>query len=196
MPVFVLGSAVTGLVIEIYFSRRTAVGIAIVLLASGFVFASLNKTRSLVRWTHVEDVYQPRAVLYFSDQHENSASSFLAAAEAVNQSGCGEVAIDTYYDRTDIKNLPRSFFIYPMFALIHADGNKRSVICTGVHNATVRYANQMSRPAYCAVICVDCTGVQQEWAEYRAVGGRASVFDGIVIFSSTGTIPNNGYPPR
>jgi hypothetical protein len=93
-----------------------------------------------------------------------------------------------------VKHSPKSLFVYPILAMIHADGKTRSVWYTGVNNLTARYANQAPHPAPCAVICLECAKVPAKWAEYRDVGGRASVFDYIVVFSSAGTIPNTDWP--
>jgi hypothetical protein len=78
-------------------------------------------------------------------------------------------------------------FVYPLLAQIHADGRTRSVWYTGVQNDTVRYASAQTP---CAVICLECARVPKKWEEYRKIGGRASVFDYIVVFSDKGSFPN------
>jgi hypothetical protein len=59
-----------------------------------------------------------------------------------------------------------------------------------VTNSTSRYSEQERHPMPCAVICLDCASVPAKWDEYRIVGGRASVFDYIVVFSAAGQVPN------
>jgi hypothetical protein len=39
---------------------------------------------------------------------------------------------------------------------------------------------------------MDCANVPEKWAEYQDIGGRASVFDYIVVFSEAGAIANFG----
>lgn len=189
LVLFVAGSALVGSTLERYFSRRigTAVGAALLVFATPFAVA--NRTRSLVPWSRVDDVYHSRSILYFSDQHETAAAANIAAAEAINRSHCQKVAIDTYLENPEIALSPRSQYVYPVLALIQPDGRTRSVWYTGVQNQTRQYLND---GAPCAVICFDCARVTAKWDEYRHVGGRASVFDYIVVFSAEGEIANSG----
>jgi hypothetical protein len=192
LPLFVLGAALTGYILEQRFPRKVATTIGFLLLVSALPFALTNHHRSLVRWSHGDDVYQPRSVLYFTDTHETLAPTYIAVADAVNELDCGSIAFDSYVAPSDAGRDARSFFVYPLMALTHADGLTRSVWYTGVHNLTSRYMARESHPAPCAVICLDCASVPAKWDEYRSVGGRASVFDYIVIFSAAGRVPNGG----
>jgi hypothetical protein len=194
LALFVLGAALSGFALERYFSRRIGNAMALLLLVYALPFAIVSHTRSLIPWSRVDDVYHSRSILYFNDQHEQAAQANIAAAEAVNRLDCGNVGIDSYLKDAAVKHSPKSLFVYPILAMIHADGKTRSVWYTGVNNLTARYANQAPHPAPCAVICLECAKVPAKWAEYRDVGGRASVFDYIVVFSSAGTIPNTDWP--
>lgn len=201
LTLFVLGSALIGLVLERYFSRRFANATAAVLVILGVFLALTNRSRSLIPWHRVDDVYQSRAELYFSNEHESFASTHIAAANFVNSLPCRTVGIDSYVSDPEIKAGPDSFFVYPLLALIHADGRTHRVWYTGVNNLSTRYAERWSRPQPCAVICLDCVKVPQKWQEYSGIGGRASVFGNIVIFSPAGDLPNdapqnNGYLQR
>jgi 4-amino-4-deoxy-L-arabinose transferase-like glycosyltransferase len=189
-PLFVLGAALTGLVLERYFSRKVANGAMITLLAFAALFALTNKTRSLVPWSRVEDIYHPRSELYFADFHQKDAESFIYAADFLNSFDCNDIAIDAYTPNVDLLHSPKSWYVYPLFPLIHADGRTRKVWYTSVHNKSNRYADQFSHPAPCAVVCLDCADVPEKWAEYRGIGGRVSVFDYIVVFSGNGTTLN------
>jgi hypothetical protein len=191
---FVLGSALIGYVLERFFPRALGTAAAAILLVFALPFALVNHTRSLIPWSRVDDVYRPRSLLYFNDQHEKAAEANIAAADAVNRLDCGSVGIDSYLKDSAIKHSPKSLFVYPVLAMIHPDGRTRSVWYTGVNNLTTRYANQAPHPAPCAVICLECAKVPAKWAEYRGVGGRASVFDYIVVFGADGTVPNQGFP--
>jgi 4-amino-4-deoxy-L-arabinose transferase-like glycosyltransferase len=191
LPLFVLGSALIGLVTERYFPQKLGTAVAVVLLAFALPFAVANRTRSLVPWSRVDDVYHPRAVLYFADEHEVIASANIAAADAVNQLNCNNIAVDSYTSQlaSQINSSPMSFYVYPLFALIHA-GRTPTVWYTGVHNWSSKYLDPESHRAPCAVICLDCARVPQKWGEYRGIGGRASVFGDAVIFSGVGQMPN------
>jgi len=181
LPLFVIASAPIGFVLERHFSRGWAIATGAALLTVGLVFCATNRNRSLIPWSGLDDVYRSRSVLYFSDQHE-AAADYLAAAQVINQSGCRQIAIDSYLDDLQIKLAPDSFFVYPLLALIRADGTTRNVWYTDVQNLSSRYAGQPSHPAPCAVVCLECTDVREKWYEYRKLSGRAAVFDDLVVF--------------
>jgi hypothetical protein len=192
LPLFVLGSALIGLFLERYIPKRIATVAVSALLIYSVPFVLSNRTRSFVPWRLVDDVYQSRSVMYFSDQHEALASANMAAAEAVNRLNCNDIAIDSYTPlaASEIYGSPRSFYVYPLLAMIHADGGHRTVWYQGVHNWSNGYEEYERHPTPCAVICLDCARVPQKWAEYRGIGGRASAFDYIVVFSASGQAPN------
>lgn len=192
LPLFVLGAALVGLILDQRFPRWVGTAIGVLLLIFALPFALTNHHRSLVRWSHGDDVYQPRSVLYFTDTHETLAPTFIAAADAVNKLDCANIAFDSYVAPSDAGHDARSFFVYPLMAMTHADGLTRSVWYSGVNNLTSRYAERERHPAPCAVVCLDCANVPAKWDEYRSVGGRASVFDYVVVFSATGQTPNAG----
>jgi hypothetical protein len=192
LPLFVLGAALTGLILDQRFPRWVGTAAGVLLLVFALPFALTNHHRSLVRWSHGDDVYQPRSVLYFTDTHEALAPTFIAAADAVNKLDCANIAFDSYVAPSDWGHDARSFFVYPLMAMTHADGLERSVWYSGVNNLTSRYSEQEKHPAPCAVICLDCANVPAKWDQYRSVGGRASVFDYVVVFSAGGQTPNEG----
>jgi len=185
LPVFVLGAALAGLVLERCFSPKVATIVGAALLAYALPLTLVNRTRSLVPWSRVDDVYHPRAVLYFGDQHERDAPANIAAAQAINHRACSNVAIDSYVGipASQIAASPRSYYVYPLLEMIGA-GRTRRVWYTGVQNLSSRFASQENHPAPCAVACFDCANHREKWEQYRDVGGQASVFDYIVVFSS------------
>jgi len=192
LPLFVLGAALVGLSLDQRFPRWVGTAIGVLLLIFALPFALTNHHRSLMRWSHGDEVYQPRSFLYFTDTHEALAPTFIAAAYAVNKLDCANIAFDSYVAPSDAGHDARSFFVYPLMAMTHADGLRRSVWYSGVNNLTSRYAERERHPAPCAVICLDCASVPAKWDEYRSVGGRASVFDYVVVFSAAGQMPNDG----
>jgi hypothetical protein len=189
LPLFVLGAALIGLALERYSPRPLANTIATILLLVAVFFALTNRSRSLIPWSRVDDVYRSRAEQYFTNEHESIAPVNIAAAQFVSQLACRNLAIDSYVVDPEIKNSPDSFFIYPLLALIRADGRSRSVSYTGVGNLSTRYQNQQAHPSPCAVICLDCTDHPEKWSEYKDVG-NASVFGNIVIFGRAGEAPH------
>ncbi len=189
LPFFVIGAGLVGLLLERYVPKRTATAIAALLVLFAIPFAVANRTRSLIPWSRVENIYHPRDEQYFLDSHTAIAPANIAAARFVNQLSCSRVAIDVYLDHPVLDYTPRSMFVYPLMAQIHADGRTRSVWYTGVQNDTVRYATSETP---CAVICLECARVQRKWDEYRKIGGRASIFDYIVVFTDQGAVANSG----
>jgi hypothetical protein len=184
LPLFVVGAALTGFVFERWFSRRVGMAIAALLVVWAVPFASANRSRSLVRWKMVDDVYHSRSVLYFTDAQEAVASYFIAATDAINKLDCKEIAVDAYVNPVDAGHEPRSYFVYPLLAMIQGDGFSRRVWYTDVNNLTARYSVPEHLPKPCAVVCLDCASVPAKWAEYNRTGWRASVFDYIVLFSA------------
>jgi hypothetical protein len=64
LPLFVLWAAIIGILIERYFSSRTGVAIAALLLAAAMPFALMNRLRPLAPWSADSILYRPRAALY------------------------------------------------------------------------------------------------------------------------------------
>jgi hypothetical protein len=190
LTLFVLGAALIGLVLEKYAPRKLATFVAVALLLPAIFLSLTNRSRSLIPWSRVDDVYQPRPILYFNDYHEKIAPSYISAASFLNRTDCRSVALDSYTPDPEVKSGPDSFFVYPLLALIHADGRTRQVWYTGVNNLSSRYERELDHPAPCAVVCLGCTNVPEKWKEYENVGGRASVFGALVIFSPDGVLPN------
>ncbi len=188
LPFFVVGAALAGVVLDRYLPRKAATALAALLVLVAVPFAVANRTRSLVPWSRVENLYHHRSYQYFLDSHTAIAPANMAAAEFVNRLSCDRVGIDVYLDHPVLDYTPRSMFVYPLLAQIHADGENKTVWYTGVQNDTIRYA---STETPCAVICLECARVTMKWEEYRKIGGRASVFDYIVVFAGKGALLNS-----
>ena len=190
LPFFVLGAVVTGLVLERYAARWVATLVAILMVTYALPCAAMNRIRSFVPIKPLDDIYHARSEMYFYDQHKPFIPTSLAAADAINRLDCGHIAIDSYTPEPIIRHSPRSFYIYPLLALIHVDGQSRRVRYSSVRNLTTRYEGEQDQAPACAVICFDCANIPQKWDEYRKIGGRAAVFDYIVVFSARGSMPN------
>jgi hypothetical protein len=184
LPLFVLGSVLIGILLGRLAAKGLSVALTALFLIFSLPFALANRTRSLVPWTAVDNIYHPRAELYFSDQHEPVAAANIAMAEAVNRADCRYVALDSYVDRPDstIVRMPKSFFVYPTLSLIHADGQRRTVWYTGVHNWSSRYAAR-DKAFACEVVCFDCVRAPDKAADYLQHGWQESVYGNDIIFS-------------
>jgi hypothetical protein len=135
------------------------------------------------RWT---SAYGNRTLMYFAqDNLEFLAPSYLAVAQTVNTTDCVSVGIDSYtpLSYAEINHSPASFLIYPILAVIHADGRTRTAWYSGVHNLTERYAVEQPHPPACAIICLDCAKAPAKWEEYRSFPNH-SVFENVVVFTS------------
>ncbi len=187
LPFFVMGAVLIALAFTRYFPRRVVSAVGIALVCCGLVYGAMNRYRALVPVGHIESAYRPRSVMYFAYDLDRYAPSYISAADAVNQTKCASVGIDSYTELSDpeIKDGPDSFITYPLFAMIHADGQKRRAFFSGVQNLTARFAEQQPHAPACAIICLDCARVPAKFEEYRALPNR-SVFDGIVVFTAAG----------
>jgi hypothetical protein len=188
LPLFVLGSALIGLALERYFPRSLANTVAATLVLFGVFFALTNRSRSLIPWSRVDDIYHSRAEQYFANEHQSIAPANIAAAQFMNRLDCHNIAIDSFVPDPEIKDGPASFFVYPLLALIHADGRTRKVWYTGIDNLSSRYQYRQAHPAPCSVICLDCAGHPEKSTEYRDVG-NAFAFGNIVIFGRASEAP-------
>jgi hypothetical protein len=97
---------------------------------------------------------------YFSDMVQwNKGASYLPAVELTARSGCETVGID----------ISQSPLEYPFQALLRERNPNVRFVHTGVENASARYAPQ-DPPRPCAVLCLDCAGIQRKIALYAPLG--------------------------
>ena len=181
---FVLGSALIGVALEWHMARWLATTIGFSVILYGLVFATSNNARSLGPWGHHASAYKPWALGYFSDQHEAVASTYLAVSNFVNHLDCKDIGIDSYISDPAYRHAPSSLWVYPLFALIDGDGQKRTLWYTGVQNISAKYIQREPSRSPCAVICLDCAGVRNKFSEYQKLGMQPTIFDNIVVFSS------------
>ena len=174
LPMFVLGAALIAFVLEQYFNKGLAQSLLLALILCGLPFALLNRTRSLIPWSRVADIYHPREFLYFSDLHEAIAGANIAAVAAVHRLDCKDIAIDSYIESA-VGNTPISFYVYPVLALLRVDDDTQRVWYSGVNNRSSHYGGSESHRAPCAVICLDCARVPAKWAEYKDMDGQPQV---------------------
>ena len=184
LPLFVLAAVLCGLLLEQFASKRLSTAVVAILLGYGLTFGLVNRTRSLIPWSRVADVYRPRAVQFFADQHEEQAAVDIALADAVNRMPCRNLAFDAYTGKRspDLKGEIYPFFIYPIFALTHVDGFTRTGQYVDVDNFSAQYAATVPKTTPCAVICLDCTKAPAKWEEYKKNWAEAQVFGRDVVF--------------
>jgi hypothetical protein len=180
LPLFALGMAVVGVVLERSWSRVTLSVVALLLLVSALPFAIFNSLRPLAPWPRTSIFSQPRLDSYFADSHDWWRNSYVSTAKFIESSECRSIGVDSSLEDFD----------YPLYALLGIGHSGRQVRYVGVNNLTVAYARPDSKPP-CAVICLRCAHAPAKWAEYKNVGGRVTVFDDVAIFSGNGDRPNN-----
>jgi hypothetical protein len=190
LPLFLLGSVVIALVLTHSARRRMVAAILVILVAWGLLNASINRFRALIPVGRWQSAYEPRAEMYFAYNMDYLADSYIAASEAVDKSSCANVGIDAYTPLSDpeIMRSPDSFLTYPILALIHADGRKRTAWYTSTDNLTQRYVERQPHPPPCAVICLECAKVPAKLEEYRMLPNH-TVFGDVVVFTSAANAP-------
>jgi hypothetical protein len=179
LPLFLLGVALVGVVLERSWPRIALTSVACLLLLAALPFVLLNSLRPLVSLKSPSVFHQSRTETYFADSHRWQLDSYSAAANFVKTIGCDSVGVDSSFDDFD----------YPMFALLGAGHGDRKVRYSEVKNLTAEYARPESTPA-CVIICLRCANSPAKWAQYKRVGGKVSVFDEIAVFSTNGDLPN------
>jgi len=180
LPVFALGMAIAGVALERSWNRIALSGLACLLLISALPFAVFNSLRPLAPWPRASIFQQPRLESYFTDSHDLWVNSYVSATELVESSECKNIGVDSSLEDFD----------YPLYALLNVGHSDRKVRYEGVRNLTAAYSRSDTKPP-CAVICLRCANAPAKWAEYKDVGGRASVFDEVAVFSPDGDLPNN-----
>jgi hypothetical protein len=175
LALLTIGSAMIGLFLEQRTSKAGNACAALLLLLA-FPYALSNNLRPFVSGrSHPGEYYpqesillRPRDVTYFADAHPWLATSWIAAAHAVDATGCRDVGIDS-----------TNLYTYPMFALLGA-GIERHVRYLGVTNRTRAYAHE-STPGPCAVVCLYCADPDAPHEDYDAIG-TALRFDNVVAW--------------
>jgi 4-amino-4-deoxy-L-arabinose transferase-like glycosyltransferase len=190
IPLLVLNSALIGVIFDRYF-RRTAPFVGMALILTALPFALLNELRPLlplrisrhnpiVRWDDNSILVRGRVHYYFADLRADLEESYLAAAQAVRQGGCRNIALDNSFE--DVS--------YLFLAFLNVNESNPALSYSGVYNLTRSAADPLQSPP-CTVVCFACSGVRRKWAQYRSIGGRVSTFGDIAVFSAAGSLPNN-----
>ena len=159
LPLFVVAAAIVGHLIGRLYERRVLIAaLSMLLLINAIPYLLSNSIRSILHTKSFPTIDEPRAELYFADQHTALAPDYLALAAAINASHCGSIAIDASL-RAPVSqtiNSPPTFYIYPLLAQLHINGRDRTVRYINVENSTQRFALPKPAASPCAVVCLSC----------------------------------------
>jgi hypothetical protein len=174
IPIFVVGSALSAVVLVRTLPRWAVDSIVALSLLLAMPLALTNETRPLITKHGLRGsiLTTPRHETYFLDFHQKIAGSFIDAAAAARASGCRSMGLDA----------SRMRFDYPMMAMVTEDGIARQIRYVGVENSSIRYA-QPSAPPVCMVICLNCLNAPNKAAEYSEELPKAQSFGNVVLFS-------------
>ena len=88
----------------------------------------------------------------------NNRESYLRAVELTAQTGCQNIGMDSSENQLE----------YPFEALLREREPGIRFVHVGVVNASARYYTAIPQP--CAVLCLDCTGMESKRRLYAGVG--------------------------
>jgi hypothetical protein len=150
LPLFVLGAPLGAWLLD----QLRPAWLALVPCA---FFLSGARLPLLQNWTRpLKHATGTREERYFNDMGWwNNRESYLASAARVRASGCKVVGLDINQNQLE----------YPLQALIPGAFFEH----TGVENASARYADARA-PRPCAVVCLECAGIQKRLDLYREYG--------------------------
>ena len=174
LPVFVLGAALSAVILVAVLPKWAINAIGGFLLLLSLLLAAANETRPLVTRHGLDGsiLTTPRDETYFFDSRPDLTASFIAAAQAARASSCRDIGIDADLLRFD----------YPIMAMMTEDGIARKIRYVGVENSSIRYAEQ-SAPPVCTVICLGCLNSAKQIAEYSSQFPNSQAFGNVVVFS-------------
>jgi hypothetical protein len=159
MPLFAMAAVLVGCTAERLLRRPwQALCFAALLLFIAAPYLLSNSTRSILHTKGFPTIFEPRALLYFADQHSANAPAQMAMASTIKASGCGHIALDAYLPipEPQIGMSPHSFYVYPFLAQLHIDGRSRFVRYINVQNPTQAFAATTSTAPPCAIVCLSC----------------------------------------
>jgi hypothetical protein len=170
LPLFVLGAPITGFVAGRI--RQTPIQLVLVLffLSGARLPLFQNWTRRL---TGPDSLLRTeRAANYFNDLSQfDNRDSYLKTAELLAGSTCERIGIDANLLQVE----------YPLQALLRDRRPGVVFVHTGITNASRKYQN--GNPEPCAVVCLNCAGVEEKRAEYRSAGEEHQAGSFLVFLS-------------
>lgn len=180
LPVFVLGSAFSAVVLVRVLQPRVVAAITCLMLVLALPLTVLNSSRPLIgRYYNL--ITLPRDESYFFDNHRPYASFFIQAAHAVASKDCRSIGLDA----------GRLHFEYPMMALIERDVRSYSkqeheplrFSYVAVKNSTLAYKNTAT-PDPCIVVCLGCSQASSQLQTEDATRfNTTEAFGDILVYS-------------
>ena len=157
LPLFVLAAPLGAMAIRALPPALQTV-VCLVLVSNCRLALSENWTRRLTGTPSL--MTQSRNAAYFNDLTMwNNRESYLKAVDLVASSKCSLVGIDLTWNHLE----------YPFQALLLQRNPSVRFVHTGVTNSSAKYAKSGSANP-CAVLCIDCVGVEEKAREYMAMG--------------------------
>lgn len=157
-PLFVLSAPLAAMALHRFRATVVHVGLCLLLVSNSRLALLQNWTRPLKGASNIRNT--PRQQLYFNDMSQwNNRESYLAAVDAVAASGCARVGVDITLNHVE----------YPFQILLRQRNPVVRFRHAGVGNASGKYAFPHEETP-CAVLCLDCAGVEPKEKEYQPVG--------------------------
>lgn len=176
---FEIGGVVVALALERISRPRLTAATATLLFIYCLPYLLTNELRSFIPRPGLAAITKPRSELYFADQHEHYYQHYESIAQAVLTTGCHDIAIDAYTPKPDFQltTSPRSYYIYPLLALIHSGEGDFRVHYVNVINTSARYMRP--RQPTCVTICMDCAGHSEAFRNGGA--SRQTIGDTVIV---------------
>jgi len=181
LPLFVLWSAAIGTVLARAWPWPVTISLSLLLLLLSTPVVLQNQLRPLIGNHNILNsdrisLYFP--AFYFCDR--TLRDSYKEAADFIMKGTCRDIGLDQSLWRYE----------YPLLVLLSADKIDMNVKQISVNNPSALYDRNQNSSSPCTIICLGCSKAPQKWEQYISVGGPASVFQDVVVFSSRGTYPD------
>jgi hypothetical protein len=186
LPLFVLWSAAIGTLLTQTWPYSVTNSLAILLLLLAVPVALQNSLRPLLFGGNINILTQERQALYFTEAREvpnifvNLLNSSRAVSEFLKGEACQDIGLDSVADVRE----------YPLLTMLEADRGIRRVRHVAI-NPLWLYAGNKNDLRPCVVICLQCSTAIEKKKWYTSWIGPETVFQDIVVFSSTARLPNH-----
>lgn len=181
LPLLCLGLCIASVIFERVRPRFILPVVTAIMLLYAIPFVLQNRLRPLAPWKSASVFRRPRVDFYFEEGHQTLEASYKFATAQIESGLCRNVGIDSSLEDFD----------YPLMSMLKSASSDIKLRYYQVNNVTAKYLRPEARTPPCAVVCFRCARVPAKWAEYRGIGGKASTFDEIAVFSSEGNLDNN-----
>ena len=163
LPLFVLWSALIGVVFERQFRRVMTDFVGAALILAAMPATLFNEIRPLINRSGLSVITTPRERLYFSARPA-LYDSYRRAASLIAESSCQNVGID----------IPINGYEYPWMVLLGIKPGGRQIRYVGDESIPLR------DDSVCTVICMKCRPLRL--AGYTWEFGAPTTFDTVAVF--------------